>query len=98
MTTHDYHVTMTRKPLRVAEFKARLSAYLRRVRAGQELTIYDRDQPIARVVPYDASGTRLIVREPLHRYSSLGAIELPPPADLAVDAAALLVEERDRDR
>jgi prevent-host-death family protein len=41
------------KPLRVAEFKSHLSAYLKRVRKGGTLTIFDRDTPIARVVPVD---------------------------------------------
>ena len=42
------------KPIRVAEFKAHLSAYLRAVREGRSLTIFDRDTPIARVVPFTA--------------------------------------------
>lgn len=72
---HDYHVTMTR--VGVAELKARLSEYLRAVRKGHDLTIMDRDQPIARVVPYAASGS-LVVREPTSSYGTLGEVPLPP--------------------
>ena len=101
MTTSDYHVTMsdkTDKPVRVAELKAKLSEYLRRVRKGDDLTIYDRDQPIARVVPYAAPAGRLVVREPLRSYKSLGQIPLPPPLKLAVDPVEALLEDRRRER
>lgn len=33
----------------ISQLKDRLSAYLKRVRAGQSVIIYDRDQPIARI-------------------------------------------------
>lgn len=94
MVTNDYHVTMKRKPVGVAEFKARLSEYLRAVKKGRELTIYDRDQPVARVVPFSAATGRLQVREPVRSWRTLGDIPLPPPARLSVDAVALLLEDR----
>ena len=94
MVMHDYHVTMSKKPLRIAEFKARLSEYLRFVRKGHELTIHDRDEPIARVVPYVASSGQLVVREPIASYQTLGDIPLPPPVKLDVDVVALLLEDR----
>ena len=89
---------MSEKPVRVAELKAKLSEYLRRVRKGDDLTIYDRDQPIARVVPYAAPAGRLVVREPLKSYKSLGHIPLPPPLRLAVDPVDVLLEDRRRER
>lgn len=92
----DYHVTMERKS-GVAELKARLSEYLRAVKKGREVTIYDRDQPIARIVPYSARRA-LAVREPLTSYSTLGGIPLPPPAKLTVDPVELLLEDRQSDR
>lgn len=94
MVTKDYHVTMSRKPVGVAEFKAHLSEYLRAVRKGRELVIQDRDQPVARVVPYAAAANRLQVREPIRGDRTLGDIPLPPPARLSVDAVALLLEDR----
>lgn len=33
----------------ISELKNRLSAYLKKVRAGQTVVIFDRDQPIARI-------------------------------------------------
>ena len=91
MTIYDYHMVM--KPLRVAEFKAKLSHYLRGVRQGRELTIYDRDQPIARVVPI-AQSTPLAVREPAVRYKNLGAIPVPEPLEQGGDIVDLLLEDR----
>jgi prevent-host-death family protein len=43
----------------IAELKGRLSEYLRAVRKGGEIVIKDRETPIARLVPYSASGRRL---------------------------------------
>jgi prevent-host-death family protein len=87
---------MTMKPVGVAELKARLSEYLRAVRKGHDLTIMDRDQPIARVVPYLASGS-LVVREPLSQYRTLGDIPMPPPVRTSVDAVSLLLDDRRTD-
>ena len=46
----------------VVQLKARLSEYLRRVKAGNELVITERGLPIARVVPLDVD-TRRATRE-----------------------------------
>jgi len=92
MVINDYHMTMI-KNVRVAELKARLSEYLRSVRGGHEITVYDRDQPIARIIPYTPSGA-LSVREPTHTYRTLGDIRLPLRAKIDVDAVELLLEDR----
>lgn len=94
MVIGDYLVTMSNRTVRVAELKARLSEYLRAVRKGRELTVFDRDQPIARLVPYASGAGRLQVREPTRAYRTLGGIPLPPPAKLSVDAVAILLEDR----
>ena len=92
---HDHLRTM--KKIRGAEFKAKLSEYLRAVKKGHDLTIYDREQPIARVVPWAAPGP-LAVREPTGRYRTLRDVPLPTPLDLPVDAVELLLEDRARER
>jgi prevent-host-death family protein len=38
----------------IADLRAHLSEYLRKVRAGRTLTVFDRQTPIARIVPYQA--------------------------------------------
>lgn len=95
MVMYDHIVVMTQKPrIGVAELKARLSAYLRAARRGDDVVIHDRNEPIARLVPYDAADARLVVREPVRRYASLGKIPLPRPMKLDVDAVQLLLQER----
>jgi prevent-host-death family protein len=91
-------MTMSKNAVRIAQLKARLSEYLRAVRKGRELTVYDRDQPIARVVPYAAGTGGFVVREPVQVYPALGSIPLPKPARLAQDAVDLLLEDRRRER
>ena len=80
MTICDYIVTMNE--VRIAELKARLSEYLRRVRRGHVLTVLDRDRPVARLVPYQESEP-VRVRQPLGRVSALREVPLPPA--LAID-------------
>ena len=48
ITSHD--VTME---VNISELKAKLSAYLDRVRKGETVTILDRKTPIARIVPIE---------------------------------------------
>jgi prevent-host-death family protein len=84
--------------VRIAQLKAHLSEYLLAVRKGRELTVYDRDQPIARVVPYYVQAGPFVVREPVRRYSSLGKIPMPPPAKLGTDAVDILLEARPQER
>lgn len=77
----------------VAELKAKLSEYLRVVRKGHEVTVMDRDQPIARIIPIQGAGA-LTIREPTSAYAALAQVPLPPPAALRVDAVAFLLEDR----
>lgn len=39
------------KSVNIAELKNRLSGYLNDVKAGEEILVRDRDQPVARIVP-----------------------------------------------
>lgn len=39
------------KSVNIAELKNRLSSYLTEVKAGEEILVRDRNQPIARIVP-----------------------------------------------
>jgi prevent-host-death family protein len=78
--------------VRIAELKARLSEYLRRVRRGHTITVLDRETPVARLVPY-TEHEQLSVREPLGR-RRLHEIPLPPPPKLGFDVVELLLEER----
>jgi prevent-host-death family protein len=84
--------------VRVAELKARLSEYLRRVRRGHEVTVLDRETPIARIVPYGRSGPALQIRRPRPGSAGLHGVRLPPPLRVKTDVVALLLEERQGER
>src|SRR5437764_9458084 len=40
----------------VSEFKSKLSGYLKLVKTGQEVIVFERGKAIARVVPYEEAG------------------------------------------
>ena len=94
MTRRDYHMTM--KSVGVADLKARLSEHLRYVRTGHELTVLDRNTPIARLVPLQSGGA-IRVRRPVGAVR-LQEVRLPDPLDLGFDVVQLLMEEREADR
>jgi prevent-host-death family protein len=88
----------------IAELKSRLSAYLARVRAGEEVVVTDRGRPIARLVPVRAPGSEMeselrdLARAGVVRIGS-GAI--PPefwsrerPGDPDNSVRAALLDER----
>ena len=83
------------KTVKVAELKARLSAYLRAARRGHPVIVCDRDTPIARLVPYQPDGAPLTVRAPLR---GLHETPLPEPLERRVDSLAALLEERQSSR
>ena len=85
------------KDAKVSELKAKLSEYLRSVKKGNEVTVYDRNEPIARLVPFMATGP-LVVRESVHNYATLRDIKLPHPVKLEVDAVDVLLEDRNSER
>ena len=92
MTKSDYNVTMYE--VRIADLKARLSEYLRKVRAGRSLTVLDRDTPIARIVPFKEGGAFLAIRPPLSDAPPLPNVDLPPPLAHHGDIVELLLTER----
>jgi prevent-host-death family protein len=77
--------------IRIADLKARLSEHLRAVRNGGTVTVFDRDTPVARIVPYAAQP--LEIRKARRRLRDL---KLPPKPSKRTDSVALLVEDRRR--
>jgi prevent-host-death family protein len=77
--------------VRIADLKARLSEHLRSVRDGGTLTVFDRDTPVARIVPYAAQ--LLEIRKAKRRIRDL---KLPPRPAKRADSLAILVEGRRR--
>jgi prevent-host-death family protein len=81
------------KQVRIADLKARLSEYLRAVRAGESIAVLDRDTPVAQLIPVrESRGLR--VRKPAPGSPPPNRIKVPKRARLNVDIVALLVEER----
>ncbi|MEX0691220.1 MAG: type II toxin-antitoxin system prevent-host-death family antitoxin [Gemmatimonadales bacterium] len=79
------------RSVKVAELKARLSAYLKHVRRGKSVVVCDRDTPIARLVPYDVAPAALPSRPARGR---LADVRLPAPLGRDLGSAAALAEER----
>jgi len=96
MTISDYLIVMN--DVRIADLKARLSEYLRKVKRGHAVTVLDRETPIARLVPYETDAASLSVRRPIAGAPKLQSVALPPPLEIQGDIVAMLIEEREADR
>jgi prevent-host-death family protein len=81
------------KQVRIADLKARLSEYLRAVRAGESIAVLDRDTPVAQLIPVRESRA-LRVQKPAPGSPPPNRIKVPKSARLNVDIVALLLEER----
>jgi prevent-host-death family protein len=81
------------KQVRIAELKARLSAYLRTVRQGETIAVLDRDTPVAHIVPF-RERSALRVRKPAPTAPPLNRVRRPKPLKLNLDVLQLLLEER----
>lgn len=75
----------------IAELKARLSEHLRSVRKGRTLTVFDRDTPVARIVPYAAEPIE--IRRATRVFRDLLP---PPPPSAPTDSLAVLLDDRRR--
>ena len=79
------------KGVGIADLKARLSEHLKAVRRGRTLTVFDRDTPVARIVPYVTDPVE--VRRASRRLKDL---KLPPPPARPTDSLAALLDDRRR--
>jgi prevent-host-death family protein len=93
----------------ISEAKAKLSALLDRVRAGETVTITDRGVPVARIVPATASGEDWdphleqleragLVRLPEKKLDPEWLLSRPLPKPRASVVEALLEERRSSGR
>lgn len=88
----------------IAELKNRLSAYLRKVRAGETVLVLDRNEPVARierVTPAEQPDSRLArlsaagLVESASRQLPLDVLRAKAPRSSASVLAALLDERRE---
>lgn len=74
----------------IADLRANLGRYLRRVRSGRTLTVLDRNTPVAQIVQYESEPpleVRLALRKP-------GELQLPPPPPAPTDSLSVLLQDR----
>ena len=94
------------KSVNIAELKNRLSVYLNEVKAGEEILVRDRNQPVARIVPIVRSRDE---DEELLALASRGKLrlgegvldesfwEMPAPRVSAAALRSAVDQERDDD-
>jgi len=96
-----------KKTAAVAELKAQLSGYLRRVKAGEEILVTERGAPVARVVPVGTGGPEHERLRDLERqgWLRLGSGKLPKnfwklprPRDPGASVRKAVIEERETGR
>jgi prevent-host-death family protein len=83
------------KTVKIAQLKSRLSHHLRQVRAGETVTVLDRDTPIARIVPIDADDD-LVITKPARGAPSFASLRFPKLPKVNVDVVKMLLEDRRR--
>lgn len=93
MSIHDHHMVMKNR-VGVAELKAKLSDYLRRVKSGRSVTIMDRQTPIAKLVPFEPAPAPLPIRPATSR---LRDVALPKPSEIPEAVSEALLKEERRD-
>lgn len=91
MTSYGHNMTM--KQVRIAELKAKLSEHLRSVRNGETIAVFDRETPVAHIVPV-RERAMVRVRKPAADAKRLQQITVPRPLHLKIDIVRLLLEER----
>lgn len=82
-----------------ARLKARLGEYLKAVRRGQEFVVTNREDPVARLLPYRSPGRKerpLASRPRDPGAPPLGRVSVRSIRFLGTDTTALLRQDRDR--
>ncbi len=82
------------KSVNVATLKNRISEFLGKVEAGEELVVTSHNHPIARVVPY-RTAAKLDIQPPRHPVSGLKKLRGVLPRK-PVDPTTVLLEDRRR--
>lgn len=80
------------KQVKIAELKSHLSEYLRAVRGGQTIAVFDRETPVAHIIP--VRDRTLKIRKPPPGTPPPNRIRLPKPVKFSINVVDLLIEER----
>jgi prevent-host-death family protein len=82
-----------------SQFKARLGQFMRAVREGEEVIIKDRDEPVARLLPFAARASgeeRLLSSRKSPSAPPLGQLRIRPVHCRGAGSTELLRADRDR--
>jgi antitoxin (DNA-binding transcriptional repressor) of toxin-antitoxin stability system len=82
------------KSVNIAKFKAELGKYLGYIRRGEEVIVFDRSEPLARVTPFKPTSSKLILEAPLDKETHLWDLHFKPISNKTVDSLKFLIEER----
>ncbi len=85
------------KQVRIAELKSHLREYLRAVRGGQTIAVFDRETLVAQIIPIRDNAT-LRIRKPRPGSPPVNRVPLPKPLKIKLDVLDLLLEERQAQR
>lgn len=82
------------KSVNIAKFKAQLSKYLSYIRHGEEVIVFDRSIPLARVIPFQPKDSKLLFENPVDDPQNLINMHFEPIQNIEIDSLKLLLEER----
>lgn len=86
--------TTSDSQVNVATLKARLAEFLRKVKAGGELTVLEHRLPIARIVPIRENGPLGATQPTADFQAKVRSLNIQPIKGVKVDSLAALLEER----
>ena len=79
----------------ISQVKVHFSEYLKTVQEGHVVTVTNRDQPVAKIVPFSQGAATFRVRKPFASPRDLGALlNLPPVQGKGTDTLSILLEDR----
>lgn len=85
---------MIMRKVKIAEFKSKLSAHLKKVRQGEEIIVLHRDEAIAKVIPIRKK-EKLSIRKPLVQGKFADVKFTPPKLRKKINILKMLREDRD---
>lgn len=88
---------MTR--VNIAKLKAQLTYYIRSAKNGEEVVVFDRQTPVAKVIPWKGvEKNRLVTRKPLKDPKKLSQLFdfNQKPVKRKIDSLSILLEMRNK--
>ena len=82
------------KSVNIAKFKSELSKYLGYTRHGEEVIIFDRSIPIARVIPFQPKEAQLVFENAIDDPKNLINMHYEPIQNIQINSLKFLLEER----